>query len=364
MFGTSFTGIGRYCHELVRNLAKYDKKNEYVLFFNAPEYERFVPSVANFRKVLVNAKHYSYAEQSVFYRKIKAEKVDLMHFTHFNAPLLYGGESVVTIHDLTLSYFPGKKMRGLFQRAAYQAVLRQTVRQARKVIAVSQNTKNDLVKLLAVPPQKIQVVYEGVAEEIGPIKDETRLAEVRKRYALPADFLLYTGVWRSHKNLLGLLDAFLILKERYAYGGGLVLTGRPDPLYPEVMAKINASEIKNSIFLTGLVPEADLVAFLNLATVFVFPSYYEGFGLPPLEAFACSTPVACSNSSCLPEICGIENAAFFNPHDPADMAAKIQRILTDSTWRGRLVAGGLARVKFFSWEKMAKETLAIYNDRN
>lgn len=202
MFGTSFTGIGRYCHELVRNLAKHDEKNEYVLFFNSPEYERFAPARANFRKVLVNAKHYSYAEQSVFYRKIKAEKLDLMHFTHFNAPLLYGGVSVVTIHDLTLSYFPGKKMRGLFQRAAYHTVLRRTVRQARKVIAVSQNTKKDLIELLAVPEKKIRVVYEGVAEEIGPIKDAARIAEVRRRYSLPADFLLYTGVWRSHKNLL------------------------------------------------------------------------------------------------------------------------------------------------------------------
>lgn len=161
-----------------------------------------------------------------------------------------------------------------------------------------------------------------------------------------------------------MLDAFSILKEHYGYSGGLVLTGRPDPVYPEVITKINASGSKNAIFLTGLVPEEDLVALLNMATVFVFPSYYEGFGLPPLEAFACSTPVACSNTSCLPEICGAENAAFFDPYDPSDMAAKIQHILSDSIWRQKLVAGGLARASFFSWDKMAQETLSVYNGTN
>lgn len=360
MYGSAFTGIGRYCFELVRNLAVIDEENEYVLFFNEPEYSGFVPPNERFSKVFAGAKHYSAKEQTGFYLKIKKQHLDLMHFTHFNAPILYRDKSIVTIHDLTLSFFPGKKMKGILHRAAYQAVIGTIVKKAKKIIAVSENTKKDLIRILHVPEDKISVIYEGIASEVTKISDRDFFKKIEKKYKLPRKFLLYTGVWRYHKNIVGLLEAFAILKNKFGFDGGLVLTGKPDPVYPEVVKTIERLKIGDSVISTGLVPEKDLVGLLNLARVYVFPSFYEGFGLPILEAFACGTPVAASNLSSIPEICGEGNALLFNPYNSEEMAEKINSILVFEPLRKQLIERGMARAKFFDWAKMARQTLKVY----
>ncbi|MBU2523693.1 glycosyltransferase, partial [Patescibacteria group bacterium] len=202
MYSSAFTGIGRYTYELVNRLAKTDNENEYFLFFNEPQYSEVDAAFENkrFHKILVGAKHYSFKEQTVFLKKIRDAKLDLMHFTHFNAPILYRGKSVVTIHDLTLSYYPGKKMASMAHRAAYHLVINSITKRAKKIIAVSKNTKNDLINLLNVPTEKIEVIYEGVGSEFKEIKDAGILAKLRDKYKIDERFLLYTGVWRSHKN--------------------------------------------------------------------------------------------------------------------------------------------------------------------
>lgn len=360
MYGSSFTGIGRYCMELVLQLSKIDTFNSYVLFFNEPEYSKFKVPNERFSKIFVGAKHYSTSEQIGFLKKIKNAKLDLMHFTHFNAPLLYKEPSIVTIHDLTLSFFPGKKMNRIWHRAAYQMVLRSAVKKASHIIAVSNHTKEDLKKLLHVKDEKISVIHEGISEGVEVIKDQERLKKTAQRYKLPERFLLYTGVWRYHKNLVGLIKAFKLIKSEKNYPGKLVLTGKPDPSYPEIKEAIKNLQLEDEVISTGLVPEDDLVALLNLAEVFVFPSFYEGFGLPPLEAFSCGTPVAASNRSCIPEICG-DAAVFFDPENEAEMADKINLILKSPSLRDNLIERGFERIKRFSWKNMAKETLEIYN---
>lgn len=362
MYSTKFTGIGRYVYELTENLFKIDKQNEYVLFFNQPEYDTFVSPHPRIEKVLVNSPHYSVSEQTTFLKALYASKLDLMHFTHFNAPILYLKPSIVTIHDLTLSFYPGKKMNSSLHRTAYNFTLKSAVKKAKKVIAVSENTKKDLVDVTKIPESKIKVIYEGVNEEFFPIKDQDRAYKCALKYKIDRPYILYTGVWRSHKNLVRLIKAFHILKTEFGLNHYLVITGRPDPLYSEVQHEAAAMQLEDDIIFTGLVPEKDLVSLYCTSEAYVFPSLYEGFGLPVLEAMKCGTPVICSNTSCLPEIAGPENAVFFDPKSPVDIANKIYETVTNSQLKDQLIKKGFEHVKKFSWPKMAQETFDLYNE--
>lgn len=362
MYSTAFTGIGRYVLELTENIFKMDKENEYVLFFNNPEYHYFKQPHKNIKKVLADTPHYSLEEQIKFPRVLKKEKLDLMHFTHFNAPIFYNKPFIVTIHDLTLSLFPGQKMTALIHRFCYHLVLRHAVKRAKKIIAVSENTKNDLHKYLKIKPSKVEVVYEGVNPEFKKKKDY-KFELIRRKYNIQKPFLLYTGVFRSHKNLVNLIKAFNILKRNYKLDINLVITGREDRFYPEVKDTVESLDLGRDVILPGLVSEEDLVMLYNVAALYVFPSLYEGFGLPPLEAMQCGLPVACSNASCMPEICG-DAVLYFDPHDINDMAEKIHKLYTDAQLQKKLISLGYKHVKKFSWEKMTEETIKIYKSFN
>lgn len=362
MYSTEFTGIGRYVYELVKALTALDDKNEYVLFMNEPEYSKFEES-RRVKKVLVKARHYSVREQLGYLWTLRRAKLDLMHFTHFNAPILYRKPSVVTIHDLTLSFFPGKKMNSAFYRMAYNTVLKAAVRNARKVIAVSENTKADLVEIAGTAPSKVEVVYEGVGEEFGPRGDQELQEDVHRKYSITRDFLLYTGVWRGHKNLVNLIRAFALLREgEEGHDLQLVITGEEDPYYPEVKRTVKELGLEHHVIYTGMVPEKELVALYQTATAYVFPSLYEGFGLPPLEAMRCGTPVVASKVSCIPEICGEASAIYFDPYDPEDISNSIRKVLLDESLQKDLRECGLKHSLKFSWEKMAQKTLEIYTD--
>ncbi len=432
MFSDSFTGIGRYNFELtkrfflpheilqIRNFAegeiisrgkppqsplqKGTQEIEWVIFMNEPEFSKFTfpPHV---RKVLVNAPHYSFAEQVKFLRLLHREKCDLVHFTHFNLPIFYRGAFVVTIHDTTISFFPGKKMNSWWQRLAYRIVIRHAVHAAKRVITVSQNTSQDVQKLFGVPASKISVVPNGIGSEFRPDSDAEKQA-VKKKFSLGEKFLLYTGNWREHKNLVGLLKAFAkiihsgtamapsrlqganmdshlqknvpensnspeseekknssVTPKTFSELRGetrlqLVITGRPDPHYPEVQETISKLGLHDSVKLLGLVDFSDLVRLYGAASVYTFPSLYEGFGLPPLEAMSCGTPVAASRVSAIPEVCG-EGALYFDPRDIDDMAKKILQLLTDDSLRQNLIANGKKQIQQFSWDTAAAETLKI-----
>lgn len=368
MFAAHFTGIGRYTYELVKNLEKLSmtdedaSRHQYILFLNDPEYSAYTSESPNFKKVLVNAKHYSLKEQTKFLRILNKEKLDIMHFTHFNAPILYKKPFVVTIHDLTHTLFPGRKMRGLPYRIAYNAVVKSAVTKAKHIIAVSENTKQDLIKILQIPKEKITVVYEGVNAEYRRLFEQEKieaLERLNKTFSITQPYLLYTGVHRYHKNLPRLIRAFDKVSEKFK-NLQLVITGKDDPLYPEAKQEVNRLHLQNRVIYTGLVSEEDLVALYNLSLTYVFPSLYEGFGLPILEAFACGTPVCASRSSSIPEVASKENAIFFDPTNEMDMAEAISTLVGDDQLQKELIKRGLLRIKDFSWEKMAKEILAMY----
>ncbi|MBI2464397.1 glycosyltransferase family 4 protein [Candidatus Peregrinibacteria bacterium] len=365
MYSSSFTGIGRYVFELVRHLGIIEKtlpkeeQNQYVLFFNDPEYDLFQAVPPYFTKIHVNAHHYSFSEQTKFLRLLHDAKLDLMHFTHFNAPIFYKKPCVVTIHDLILSFYPGKKMTKPWHRWGYNLTLSSIVKKARSIIAVSENTKLDLLKLFRLPESKIRIIYEGVGEEFRMLPEKDA-QEARSKYDLNKPFLFYAGVWRNHKNLVNLIRAFHSLRTSYHHDILLVLTGREDSAYPEVKATVRELSLENFVRFPGLVNEKNLVQLYNAAAIYVQPSFYEGFGLNILEAFACGTPVASSNRSCLPEIAGDGNARFFNPDNYRDIANTIHYMLENEKLLSTLKERGKIRVKDFSWKIMAEEIRRLY----
>ncbi len=375
MYSSRFTGIGRYCFELVENLLGIDHENDYVFFLNEPEYGKFIEAKKKFleegkekadggtqafKAVKVEAPHYSKAEQTSFLKSIKKEKLDLMHFTHFNAPLMYRRPCVVTIHDLTLSFFPGKKMTKWYHRKGYHMVLKNIVKKAQKIIAVSKNTELDLHRLFNFTRGKTTMIHEAAGEEFRELPIEEVLP-IMEKFEIDKEYLLYTGVHRDHKNVVGLIGAFKILKEKHGFDGYLVITGRKNPHYPEVEETIEKLELKDSVKLVGLVSEEELIGLYNGAFIYAYPSFYEGFGLPALEAFACGTPVCASNTSCIPEICG-DAALYFDPKNLGEMAEKFYEVLRNEGMQKYLIEKGRQRLKEFSWKRMAEETLAVYEE--
>ncbi|PIQ77128.1 hypothetical protein COV82_06030 [Candidatus Peregrinibacteria bacterium CG11_big_fil_rev_8_21_14_0_20_46_8] len=361
-YSSAFTGIGCYVKELVEHLAKIDTRHEYILFMNDPYYREFEVPNKHFKKVHAGVPHYTFAEQWKFAQMLKRHNLDLMHFTHFNAPLLYRRPSVVTIHDLTLSFYPGQKMGHPIYQFAYNLVIRSIARRAKKIIAVSAYTKKDAVNLLNIHPEKIQVIHNGVGHRFHHITDQHLLETFREDYGLTKPYILYTGVWRSHKNLVNLIRAFAVLKKEHGFEGWLVISGKHDPWYPEVQNTVGKEKLEGSVRFTGHVPDNDIVLLYNAAMMYVLPSFYEGFGLPALEAFASGVPVCASETSSIPEVCGRDNAIFFNPHDVHDMAAKMAELTKSEETRKKYRERGFERVKEFSWDKMARETLEVYSE--
>lgn len=360
MYGASFTGIGRYTYELVDNLSRLDNEHEFVIFMRKEAFDSFQPPNERFKKVLADFAHYSLGEQLGFLKIVNQEKLDLMHFTHFNAPVLYSSPFVVTIHDLTLSFFPGKKMTSPIQRLAYHFVIRNVTKKAKKIISVSENTKKDLIEALKTDADKIQVIYNGINPKFGDTNPTPR-PDLMKKLGLQKPYFLYTGVWRDHKNLVGMIKAFNEFNEEVGKQYNLVITGPHNPTYREIPDTITELGAEEDIHLVGLVSEADLFSLYKNALSYVFPSFYEGFGLPPLEAMQCGTPVIASNTSATPEVCGEGNALFFDPYSKDDMKQAMKIIATDPSVRQGLVDRGRERVKEFSWEDMTKDVLNVYN---
>ncbi|QQR84057.1 glycosyltransferase family 4 protein [Candidatus Peregrinibacteria bacterium] len=359
MYGSGFTGIGRYNFELIQRLSELDTHHHYIIFLRKEGFEAFTPPNQRFTKVLADFPHYSLSEQTQFLSLLNSFQLDLMHFTHFNAPIFYRRPYVVTIHDLTLSFFPGKKMNRWFYRMAYHIVLSRVTRRAKMIIAVSKHTQKDLQKVLKISDSRIVVIYNGVNPEFSEPAAITA-QDLSKKFHLERPYFLYTGVWRDHKNLVGLIKAF---KQFNAtdHGHDLVITGKFNPIYEEVVETVKTLKLKDHVHLVGLVSEDDLKALYQHAFAYAFPSFYEGFGLPPLEAMQCGTPVLASNASSIPEVCGEGNALFFDPYQTDDIAQKMQTLVDDPPLRQQLIQRGLERVKQFSWTTMAKKVLSLYN---
>ncbi|MBX4188276.1 MAG: glycosyltransferase family 4 protein [Candidatus Doudnabacteria bacterium] len=352
------SGISRYIFELAKQILTLDKKNEYVLFFNKlDEATKKEFSVFGQKMVETGIPHYSLAEQLKLPFIFNREKLDLLHVPHFNVPILYTGKFVTTIHDLTHTRFPGKKMSHLIHRVAYNLIMLNAVRRSDKIIAVSQSTKNELKQFFGVD-EKIGVIYEGINESYRMMDRDEALAKIANRYKITKPFILYVGVWRRYKNLPALARVFdhLIEKE---FDLELVLVGEPDPYYPEIEDQVRAIKHSDRIRTVGRVSDEDLNYFYNSCLMFVLPSLAEGFGLTALEAAACGAPVILSDIPTLREVMG-QGAEYFDPANEENMYDVLSWLADNPQRRQDLSNSALARSKHYSWKKAAEETINLY----
>ncbi|NTV41308.1 MAG: glycosyltransferase family 4 protein [Candidatus Moranbacteria bacterium] len=360
-YGSIGKGLGRYTQKLIEHLEKTDNENEYFVFLRRENFEEYVPKNPNFQKVLANFQWYSFSEQLFFPWLLNSYRLDLMHFPHFNVPILYFRKFVITIHDLILLHFPTKRASTLspllyaFKFMAYRWVIFSAIWRSQKIIAVSQFTKNDILSQYSIVKDKIDVTYEACENKL--TNSDQNSEQVLKKYGIIKPYLLYVGNAYPHKNLEKLIEEFGNVSEKIT-DLNLVLVGKEDYFYGRLKKQVNDQGLTR-IFFPGFVSDKDIKVVYAQAFQYVFPSLYEGFGLPPLEAMAEGVPVVCANATCLPEILGT-SALFFEARKEGAMAEAILKVVDDENLREELIAKGFAHVKKYSWEKMARETLEIY----
>lgn len=354
-------GIGRYTRALLKELAKLDKINNYIVYITPEDDKDYDIIAPNFKKKIIPISHYSLSEQTKFLNILKKDKLDLVHFANFNHPIFYPGKFITTIHDLTMMLYPsGKSQKSLVRKFAFARVMDSAAKNASACIAVSQATKNDIIKVLKADNKNIEVIYEGIDDNYNAKRINTDISgKVLKKYNIQKPYLLFLSQWRPHKGILQLLEAFDILKQEYLIDHQLVIVGKPNSHFPEIPAAIKQNKYKKDIIIPGFVEENDLPILYQNADCFVFPSHYEGFGLPPLEAMACGAPVAASNVSCIPEVLG-DAAEYFDPYSPENMAEAILKIIKNNKLKSDLRAQGFKQAQKYSWAQMAKQTLELY----
>jgi glycosyltransferase involved in cell wall biosynthesis len=347
------TGVGRYVRNLIKNLQVLDKKNKYVLFVLSKDRDEILKQVdnENFRIVKADIKWHTLSEQLRFPQILNKENLDLMHFPYFSVPVYYRRPFVVTIHDLIVDHFSTGKASTLpsyiysLKLYSYKFVLKQAAKNAKKIIAVSQATKNEIIDHLKINEHKIEVTYEGVDRQIANSLVPDKLQN--KKY------FLYVGNAYPHKNLNRLLQAYKTLKQNVY----LVLVVKKDYFYERLKRKANDLNLSERVIFLHDIKDGELSGLYRKAIALVFPSLMEGFGLPVLEAMANNCLVLASDIPSLKEIC-LDSAIYFNPHDIQDIAEKMNEACLGG-YSGKK-ENALERSKSFSFEKMAKETIKIY----
>lgn len=358
-------GIGRYSLNLIRAIARIDRKNEYVIFRNSLFDETIVDS-PNFREVRIGFPALSLRTAFYLGHLVKKENVDLFHSLFFIAPILGINNLVVTVHDLMALNFPGffsgrNLLESKYAYLFHKYMVPRAISCSKKLIAVSNSTKADLERSFGINPDRISVTYEAADPVFHKIEDADALEICRREVQLPKNFILYVGNTKPYKNISTLLKAFKLFKGMVDSDYVLVLAGKRDRFYQTTLQIVKELELLPHVKFLNTFTDKELPLFYNLAKLFVFPSLCEGFGLPPLEAISCGTPVIASNSASLPEVVG-ESAILVEPNDVNGFAKAMKDVLTDEGLRMQMSRKGIEQGKKFSWEKTAKETLNIYKE--
>jgi len=361
-YGPGSKGLGRYTQKLIENLEKVAAAgDDFYIFLRKENWDEYQPKNPHFRKVLANFSWYSFSEQWRMPLLVSQYDLDLMHFPHFNVPLYCPRPFVVTIHDLILLHFPTLRSTTLsplfyrFKFWVYKKVIHLALKRARRILAVSKFTKEDILKNYPVAKGKISVIYE--AADIPEEKSSSLDGKILDKYGIIKPYLLYAGNAYPHKNLENLLLGFReVSKERLNLF--LVLVGKKDYFYKRLVKEAKNLDLKKVIF-TGQVTDLELEEIYRNAEAYIFPSLYEGFGLPPLEAMARNVPVIASDHESLKEILG-DNAHFFDAREPKNIAEAVLEIIADEEKKNALRKKGREWVKRYSWFRAAAETLEAY----
>lgn len=373
-YGPFAKGLGRYTQEIVDNILKIDTENNYVIFLGKHNFDELIIDKDNKRvkKVLVDIKWYSWKEQLLFPFYIWKEKLDLIHFTHFNVPIFCPVKFIVTIHDLILTKF--KTVRATTKHPLiyslkdffYRVVIKSALKKSKKILTVSNFTKDDIVQQFKINPKKIQVIYEGVSN-LSKGRDSLFVAKLNKEevlsdYKISFPYFLYVGNAYPHKNLEFLVESFLKWNSK-DNKFRLVMVGKEDFFYKRTKEYafnlINKNNYNNSIIFTGYVPDDKLEIIYQRAMIYIFPSLYEGFGLPPLEALFNSCPVLSSREASMPEI--IQNGAlYFDPYDYEDFYNKLNLLVDNEKLRQNIIEQGKEVLKRYNWWECAYQTREAY----
>jgi len=370
------TGVEEYSYQLIRALAKIDEKNQYILYLNGAENITMAGKLdwpENFK--LKNIPFLRLWVHIALCRAAWQDKLDVLFIPAQAMPIFYLRKVVVTLHGLEYEHYP--ESYSAWRRFYLRLTTKFSLKHAAKIIAVSENTKKDLIKMYNGDTEKIKMVYHGFNAPT-PTPSPPAIASLRRKRAgtfpsgrgsgfpllskegrgeVLAPFLLAIGRLEKRKNIIGLIKAFELIKKD-GWIGKLVLIGKPGYGYSEIKKAIQDSPYKEDIIEKGYVSNEEKWRILQSATVFVFPSFYEGFGMPLLEAFAARVPVAASNASSLPEVGG-DACVYFNPENIDDMARKIKEVLENENLRQDLIQKCRTRLQNFSWEKCARETLEV-----
>ena len=357
-----YHGIGRHAYHLLEALTRLDPDRRYLAYYH-PGYRNTRFDMETLRKRSnvelrpIRLPLYLPGEQLAWPILLWRARADLFHSPYVVLPFLARIRLIMTVHDLIFEHHPEYRPRSYLQRF-YRPATQLGTKRADLVLTVSESTGRDVQAYYRVNQPSIHVIGNAVDSNFQRESDPARLAAVRKRYSLPEHFILALGAGRPHKNIEMLVEAFARLDPSLA--PTLVIAGEHDPRFPDgVSARIHAHDIASRVVRPGIVREDDLPVVYSLADVFVFPSLVEGFGLPPLEAMACGTPVLASTASAVSEAVG-DAALVFDARDPEQLATLLSGALTDAALQTTLRQRGTERVRAFTWERVARETLQAY----
>ena len=356
-------GVGTYIWNLVRNLAGIDDRNDYLLVGSQRNFHELGPLPPNFKQLYQPEENGLWRDNISIPFDLHRQRLDVVHIPHHEAPFFTPSKLVVTIHDCVHLLFPQEDSSNFGNYRSYLRTKR-VVHAAQHVLAVSRSTKDDLINIFELPDSKISVVHNALDERFAFTHTPGERKQVLERYQLKDPFILYSGKIRPHKNVHRLIEAFAVLKnelgdsDRYK-NLKLIIIGDELSKHQYLRLTVIRSGAQQDVRFFGFVPYPILRVFYQSAELFAFPSLYEGFGLPPLEAMANRAPVLASNTSSLPEV--LEDAAVLvNPENVFDIARGMKLILSDDAVRQRLIQKGLEQVAKFSWKLAAEKVLERY----
>ena len=362
---SNIVGGSSYIVNLIKTLAQFDNNNIYLIFAkkkNILMWQSFV-SKSNFKFIpcnLLGRGPRIFWELVILPFQLKQFNVDIFHAPHYFLPLLKGSwRSVVTIHDMSFFILPSAY--NLPRRWFLQRVILLSLRKADKIIAVSESTKKDIVNICNVPVDTIKVIHEARSEHFKPIKDQTILKEIKYRYNTSDNFILFVGELQPRKNIVNLIRAYFLARQKSSLEYKLIIVGQKTWKVRDIFSTVKDLGLEEKVIFTGYVPQEDLPLLYNAASLFVYPSLCEGFGLTILEAMACGVPVITSNIFSMPEVTG-DAAKLVDPYSVEEIASVIYEILSDEALRESMIQKGFERIKEFSWERAARETLAVYEE--
>jgi len=357
-------GLGRYALQLIEGLSAIDKQNEYFLFVNESVVSRINIDNPKFHLKVIKVPRRRYAPWNQIYffmHRKELKELDLLHSPVTPSPLLLFGaiKTIVTLHDLAWKFFP-ETFRPIGVEW-WSLAWPRSLKQGNHIIVDSESTRKDIAKFYNVSEKKITTIYPYTSFDLSQVSKEN-LPQIKNKYNLPEKYILSVGVSHKRKNLGSLMRAFKILKKERNIPHKLVLTGPKGWGTQDLLVVIESLVLQNEVIFTGNITSEDMPSVYNRADVFVFPSLYEGFGYPPLEAMACGAPVIVSRNSSLPEVVGDAGLYIENPLDPEEIANKIVKIIYSPSLAQELKSNGFKQAKKFTMENMIKENIKVYEN--